>query len=162
MAMLWLLLLLLVAGSVVAGGESGTSKVSWVSFDEGLDAVKRGGGRSSSSNKLLVVVISKPWCSACATLDRVFAESADVQQLSEQFVMSRLASEEATGKIFQLDGKYYPRMLFVDHHGDILQDLQNFAAPSHSAYTYSSEAEVAETMRRALDLVSARRRGGEL
>jgi len=124
---------------------SASADITWQSFDDGLNLAKR-------HKRPMIVVIEKPWCLACQTLSKVFVESDDVQALSKQFIMTRLDSEETTGEIFQLDGKYYPRLFFLDHTGKILEDLQNWGGSSSTKYFYSSEREVAEVMRRALDL----------
>jgi hypothetical protein len=129
-----------------AGAKAGSRMIHWHAFEDAL-------GEAQREKKTAIVVIQKPWCAACVELMKTFAESAEVRELSEHFVMVQLDSEEKTGRIFQLDGKYYPRVYFLDHTGKILDGLQNFGGSSSAKYSFTSARELVEAMRRALDLL---------
>lgn len=131
------------------GAESPAGGVKWRTFEEAL-------ALAGKAHRPLMVAIQKPWCSACATLDREIAQSDAFQKLGKNFVLARLESEEETGTIFQLDGKYYPRVFFLDHRGDILEHVQNFGSSGSptAKYFYSTADDLVEAMRRALDLSS--------
>ena len=53
---------------------------------------------------------------------------------------------------FQVDGKYFPRVLFFDKSQTLRKDLFNFSARPENKFFYGTAEEVEETMERALHL----------
>jgi hypothetical protein len=80
--------------------------------------------------------------------------SEKISEMSSKFVMISCGDKCEGQKGFQIDGEYFPRILFFDK-GDpqkLREDLFNFSARPENKFFYSTAEEVAETMERALNL----------
>lgn len=79
----------------------------------------------------IMVVATKRFCTACAEVRRVISESAEVEALSEGFVMAwywsdvrkeevKLLSTMFDPRKLSPDGDYTPRIMFFDYKGGFL------------------------------------------
>ena len=72
--------------------------------------------------------------------------------LSEYFVMvNAVDDEEPFEEEYRPDGKYIPRLLFLDKNGDLLPDIKNKKAEyKNYSYYYSSPADILNSMKDVL------------
>ena len=72
--------------------------------------------------------------------------------LSEYFVMvNTVDDEEPFEEEYRPDGKYIPRLLFLDKNGDLLPDIKNKKAEyKNYSYYYSSPADILNSMKDVL------------
>lgn len=120
-------------------------RIAWRGLDEGLREAKQSG-------MPVMMVVHTSWCGNCQKLKRTFNSDANLEQLSEKFVMVHVdqdAHPEAT--LYGPDGQYIPRVMFLDQDGNVDQWLQNPNRPSRYRYFYTPQEDLVATMRQALD-----------
>ncbi|VDK68025.1 unnamed protein product [Anisakis simplex] len=106
-------------------------------------------------DKPIFLLIHKSWCHACKALKKTFQQSNARKAfsiLSQYFVMVNTEDdEEPYEEEYRPDGKYIPRLLFLDKNGDLLPEFVNKKAEYKSyAYYYSSPADVLNSMKDVL------------
>ncbi|KAL8562291.1 hypothetical protein ACOMHN_037247 [Nucella lapillus] len=107
----------------------------------------RGHTDSSSRGKPTLLLIHKSWCGACKAFKPRFAESQDIQKLSQKFHMVNVEDdEEPSGTQYTPDGGYIPRVLFFDSQGQLLKDVYNKNGNAKYKYYYSSPNALVESM----------------
>lgn len=74
------------------------------------------------------------------------------KKLSEYFIMVNTEDdEEPFEEEYRPDGKYIPRLLFLDKNGDLITDIKNKKAEyKNYAYYYSSPADILNSMKDVL------------
>ncbi|MEE6466417.1 hypothetical protein FKM82_006945 [Ascaphus truei] len=121
--------------------------ITWVqTYEEGLYKAKQ-------SNNPLMVIHHLEDCQYCEALKKVFAESAEAQELAqENFIMLNLM-HETTDKHLAPDGQYVPRIMFVDPSLTVRADITG--RYSNRLYTYEPQdlPLLIENMKKALRLV---------
>ncbi|XP_045779290.1 thioredoxin domain-containing protein 12-like isoform X2 [Maniola jurtina] len=102
--------------------------------------------------KPVMVIIHKSWCSACKNLKPKFANSNEIQSLSQHFVMVNLMDEEEPkNNKFAPDGTYIPRILFISPMGMVDCDIYNEEGSSQHKYFYSRPEQIAKSMRKVIE-----------
>ncbi|EDV22171.1 uncharacterized protein TRIADDRAFT_59397 [Trichoplax adhaerens] len=89
-------------------------------------------------NKPLMLIIHKSWCGACAALKPKFASANEISELSNHFVMVNSEDDDETeDKAYAPDGVYYPRILFLNSDGEVLENIFNEGGNPEYKYYYS-------------------------
>ncbi|XP_060681405.1 anterior gradient protein 3-like [Hemiscyllium ocellatum] len=105
--------------------------ITWVqTYEEGLYKAKK-------SNKPLMVILHLEDCKYCQALKKVFAENDEVQAMADKdFIMLNLM-HETSDKNLAPDGKYVPRIIFVDPSMTVRADITG--RYSNRLYTYEPQ-----------------------
>uniref|UniRef100_F1LCK7 Thioredoxin domain-containing protein 12 n=1 Tax=Ascaris suum TaxID=6253 RepID=F1LCK7_ASCSU len=123
--------------------------IEWVKWEDAVET-------ALEKNKPIFLLIHKSWCHACKALKKTFQQSnarKAFKILSEYFVMVNTEDdEEPYEEEYRPDGKYIPRLLFLDKNGDLLPEFVNKKAEyKNYAYYYSSPADVLNSMKDVLE-----------
>ncbi|CAK5046852.1 unnamed protein product [Meloidogyne enterolobii] len=122
--------------------------IDWIPWENAVEtALER--------NKPVFLLIHKTWCHACKSLKKVMQQSnarKAFKKLSEYFVMVNTADDdEPYEEEYRPDGKYVPRILFLDKNGDLLLDFKNKKAEyKNYAYYYPSPADILNSMKEVI------------
>ncbi|XP_003782778.1 anterior gradient protein 3 [Otolemur garnettii] len=123
--------------------------ITWVqTYEEGLFHAQK-------SNKPLMVIHHLEDCQYCQALKKVFAQNEEIQEMAQNnFVMLNLM-HETTDKNLSPDGKYVPRIMFVDPSLTVRADITG--RYSNRLYTYEPQdlPVLIENMKKALRLMQA-------
>lgn len=121
--------------------------INWVSYEKGLQEAK-------DSNKNMLLIIHKSWCSSCKALRPKLAKHKEFAELSKEFVMVNTEdNDEPKGEQFDVDGKYVPRIFFLDSNGKVQRDLWNEGTKhTHVKYYYQDGEELVTVMKKALKI----------
>ncbi|VDN01572.1 unnamed protein product [Thelazia callipaeda] len=119
--------------------------IAWVKWEDAVEL-------AMEENKPIFLLIHKSWCHACKALKKTFQQSnarKAFKKLSEYFIMVNTEDdEEPYEEEYRPDGKYIPRLLFLDKNGDLLPEFKNKKAEyKNYAYYYSSPADVLNSMK---------------
>ncbi|ETN74341.1 hypothetical protein NECAME_13028 [Necator americanus] len=122
--------------------------IDWVPWEDAIE-------KALDTNKPIFLLIHKTWCHACKALKKTFQQSharKAFKKLSEYFVMVNTEDdEEPFEEEYRPDGKYIPRLLFLDKNGDLLEQFKNKKAEyKNYAYYYSSPADILNSMKDVL------------
>lgn len=124
--------------------------IAWVKWEDAIET-------AMEQDKPIFLLIHKSWCHACKALKKTFQQSnakKAFKMLSEYFVMVNTEDDdEPYEEEYRPDGKYIPRLLFLEKNGDLLPDIKNKKAEYKTyAYYYSSVADVLISMKDVLEL----------
>ncbi|XP_078284953.1 anterior gradient protein 3-like [Rhinoraja longicauda] len=105
--------------------------LTWVqTYEEGLFKARK-------SNKPLMVIHHLEDCRYCKPLKEAFAASTEIQQMADKdFIMLNLM-HETTDKNLAPDGKYVPRIIFLDPSLTVRADIAG--RYSNRLYTYEPQ-----------------------
>ncbi|CAB55026.1 Thioredoxin domain-containing protein [Caenorhabditis elegans] len=122
--------------------------IAWVKWEDAIET-------ALDTDKPIFLLIHKSWCHACKALKKTFQQSnakKAFKKLSEHFVMVNTEDDdEPFEEEYRPDGKYIPRLLFLDKNGDLLQEFKNKKAEyKNYAYYYSSPADILNSMKDVL------------
>ncbi|VDN58546.1 unnamed protein product [Dracunculus medinensis] len=122
--------------------------INWVSWEDAIET-------ALEKDKPIFLLIHKSWCHACKALKKSFQQSnarKAFKKLSEYFVMVNAEDdEEPFEEEYRPDGKYIPRILFLDKNGDLLPEFKNKKAEyKNYGYYYSSPADILNSMKDVL------------
>ncbi|KAL6737085.1 hypothetical protein Aduo_010758 [Ancylostoma duodenale] len=122
--------------------------IDWVPWEDAIE-------KALDDNKPIFLLIHKTWCHACKALKKTFQQSnarKAFKKLSEYFIMVNTEDdEEPFEEEYRPDGKYIPRLLFLDKNGDLLEQFKNKKAEyKNYAYYYSSPADIINSMKEVL------------
>ncbi|TMS33413.1 hypothetical protein L596_001157 [Steinernema carpocapsae] len=122
--------------------------INWVKWEDAIET-------ALDENKPIFLLIHKSWCHACKALKKTFGQSnarKAFKTLSEYFVMVNTEDDdEPFEEEYRPDGKYIPRLLFLDQNGDLLPEFKNKKAEyKNYSYYYSSPADVLNSMKDVL------------
>ena len=125
------------------------SNIDWIPWDQ---ATKQG----KELNKPVFMLIHKTWCAACKALRSKFITSAEIELLSEHFVMSNVEDDdEPSDEKYSPQGSYSPRIMFLNPSDGEVAPIQNRAVfdPQHLHF-YGTAEEIVQGMLEALKLIS--------
>ncbi|VDM48343.1 unnamed protein product [Toxocara canis] len=119
--------------------------IDWVRWEDAVET-------ALEKDKPIFLLIHKSWCHACKALKKTFQQSnarKAFKILSEYFVMVNTEDDdEPYEEEYRPDGKYIPRLLFLDKNGDLLPEFVNKKAEyKNYAYYYSSPADILNSMK---------------
>jgi protein-disulfide reductase (glutathione) len=122
--------------------------IEWVKWEDAIE-------KALEVNKPIFLLIHKTWCHACKALKKTMQQSnarKAFKKLSEYFVMVNTEDdEEPFEEEYRPDGKYIPRLLFLDKNGDLISEIKNKKAEyKNYAYYYSSPADILNSMKDVL------------
>ncbi|XP_029939460.1 anterior gradient protein 2 homolog [Salarias fasciatus] len=115
---------------------------------------------SRSTNKPLMVLFLED-CSQCKVLKRALAHDDEIQRiLDEDFVVLNMI-QETEDQNLSPDGKYVPRIVFVDPSMRVRDDI--VGPYSNRLYTYEPKdmKHLLENMKKAKKLLKAKSKGAE-
>ncbi|XP_059162533.1 thioredoxin domain-containing protein 12-like [Physella acuta] len=132
-------------GSVSAAVEQVKTwgRINWVSLKEGQKLAKEQG-------KPAMIVFHKPWCRACKALRPRFANSREIEQMSNDFVMISVEDDEVPKSAdLSPDGAYIPRILFLDAEGNVMKHVVNKGSEGFKYYYYETDS-IVDSMKNVL------------
>ncbi|KAI6240825.1 hypothetical protein M3Y99_00389400 [Aphelenchoides fujianensis] len=121
-------------------------------------------GRKRSSSpkeqkKPVFLLVHKTWCGACKQLKNSFKTSPKRKEfvdLSRKFVMVNLEDdEEPEDDKYAPDGRYIPRLYFVDENEEVLP-IDNKKNYPRNAYYFPQLVDVIKAMKQALKIQKAK------
>ncbi|GMT11720.1 hypothetical protein PFISCL1PPCAC_3017, partial [Pristionchus fissidentatus] len=123
-------------------------EIAWVKWDDAIE-------KALDEDKPIFLLIHKMSCHACRVLKKTFSQSnarKAFKALSQYFIMVNTADEdELYEEEYSPDGKYVPRVLFLDKNGDLLAQFKNKKGVyKNYAYYYSSPADILNSMKDVL------------
>ena len=124
-------------------------KINWKSWPEALILAEE-------TEKPIMVVLHKSSCPACKAFKPVFANSNEISELSSKFVMvnAKLGQEPSAEPKLNVDGKYVPRIIFLDSKSNVLKDVINKHGNPKYKYFHQTANTVIEAMELALKITS--------
>ncbi|KAH7724929.1 Protein Y57A10A.23 [Aphelenchoides avenae] len=122
--------------------------INWVKWEDAIET-------ALEVDKPIFLLVHKSWCHACKALQKTMLQSnarKAFKKLSENFVMvNAVDDEEPFEEEYRPDGKYIPRLLFLDKNGDLLPEFKNKKAEyKNYSYYYSSPADILNSMKDVL------------
>jgi protein-disulfide reductase (glutathione) len=132
---------LLIAGGTADGFNA--KRIAWVEWDKAVDTAKR-------LDKPVMMVVHKTWCAACKQLRQKFVGSAEIEVLSQHFVMANVEDEdEPADEKYSPQGGYSPRIMFLHANGEVADVVNTHGDPTHLHF-YGTAEEVVRGMLAAL------------
>uniref|UniRef100_A0A0N4ZCP6 Thioredoxin domain-containing protein n=1 Tax=Parastrongyloides trichosuri TaxID=131310 RepID=A0A0N4ZCP6_PARTI len=122
--------------------------IDWVSWDSAIELAEQ-------QEKPIFLLIHKTWCHACKSLKKTL-ESSNARKafkiLSKYFIMVNTEDdEEPYEDEYRPDGKYIPRLIFLDKNGDLLSEFTNKRGEQKNyKYYYSAPGDMVATMKQVL------------
>mmetsp|Transcript_12656 Transcript_12656/g.39374 ORF Transcript_12656/g.39374 Transcript_12656/m.39374 type:complete len:172 (-) Transcript_12656:82-597(-) len=147
-ARLTALLLLLAVFGATGGLCDGfnAKKISWVPWDKAIETGKR-------LDKPIFMLVHKTWCAACKQLRQKFIGSAEIELLSEHFVMANVEDDdEPSEEKYSPQGGYSPRIMFLRPDGSVADVINTASDPGHLHF-YGTADEVVRGMLQTLRVV---------
>lgn len=118
--------------------------IAWRGLDEGL-------AEAAKDQRPIMMVVHTSWCPKCRALKQLFNQDAQLERLSEQFVMIHVDQDiTPAATLYSPDGQYIPRVMFLDAQGKLDESLSN-GARTRFRYFYSPEEDLVAVMREALE-----------
>ena len=132
-------------------------QISWKSWPEAKAIAKQTG-------KPIMVILHKESCPACRSFKPVFASSEEILNTSDQFVMvnARFGQEPSEESDLNVDGKYVPRIIFLDSSLNVLKDVINKGGNPKYKYFHKGERSVIDAMKQALAAVTVNANSDEV
>ncbi|VDM38121.1 unnamed protein product [Toxocara canis] len=107
------------------------------------------------NNKPIFLLIHNNWCKACLDLQKELRdhpeERKEIVELSRQFVMVNVVGkEEPNEEEYSPDGRYTPRLLFLDANGKRLPGVNNLRRHKYYLNFYDRAEDIVQGMKDAL------------
>ena len=101
-----------------------------------------------------MVILHKSSCPACRSFKPVFANSQEIHEMSVNFVMvnAQFGQEPSADEKFNVDGKYVPRIIFLDSQSNVLKDVINSHGNPKYKYFHQTAQSVIYAMKLALQI----------
>lgn len=129
--------------------------IQWVPWEQAVATAKR-------EEKPIFMLIHKTWCSACKALEKDFSASAEIEALSEHFVMANVEDDdEPSDKQYNAQGSYSPRILFLYPDGAVADVINDSGDPGHLHF-YGDAPSIVRSMLKALGAITGTHDSAEL
>ena len=124
-------------------------KINWKSWADALIVAEE-------TEKPIMVILHKSSCPACKSFKPIFAKSNEISELSSHFVMvnAQFGQEPSAEPKLNVDGKYVPRIIFLDSQTNVLQDVTNKHGNPKFKYFHQTAETVIQAMKSALEITS--------
>jgi protein-disulfide reductase (glutathione) len=130
--------------ALAKGGGWNSQRISYVSYQDALTQAK-------IQQKPILFLVHKSWCAACKQMRAQVEQSAEIEALSEHFVMAHAEDDdEPTDAKLAPHGAYSPRVLFLGSSGDVLPITNPVGSDPSSPHFYGSAPELVRGMVAAL------------
>uniref|UniRef100_A0A0K0EH67 Thioredoxin domain-containing protein n=1 Tax=Strongyloides stercoralis TaxID=6248 RepID=A0A0K0EH67_STRER len=122
--------------------------IDWVSWNDAIELAEQ-------QEKPIFLLVHKTWCHACKSLKKTL-ESSNARKafkiLSKYFIMVNTEDdEEPYEDEYRPDGKYIPRLVFLDKNGDLLEQFINKRGEQKNyKYYYSTPTDIVASMKSVL------------
>jgi len=120
---------------------SNAAELTWVKMDDALLAAKE-------NTKPIFLLVTRSKCKPCTKLVEEFQSSEEFVEQSQKFVLAK-AEDKEIGKLgpYKTEGKYVPKILFINHNGILMRTLDNKNKKSDKTkYFYKKVADVLISM----------------
>ena len=109
---------------------------------------------ANETGKPIMVILHKSSCPACRSFKPVFANSQEIHEMSVNFVMvnAQFGQEPSADEKFNVDGKYVPRIIFLDSQSNVLKDVINSHGNPKYKYFHKTAQSVLYAMKLALQI----------
>jgi len=126
--------------------------IEWKPWSEALDLAKETG-------KPILVLLHKTSCPACKSFKPVFAKSKEILELSSKFVMvnAKFGQDPSNEPKLAIDGKYVPRIIFMNSQGDVLEEVINKKGNPKYKYFHQTAQSVVDAMESVLKIISSKK-----
>ena len=122
--------------------------IEWHKWSNGVSLAKETG-------RPLMVVLHKSWCPACKSLKPKFMASDTIAKLSTSFVMvnAKEGEEPMDHVMLNIDGKYIPRVIFLDYEANVLPEIVNESGNPQYKYYHMEAQSIVKAMKKTLATV---------
>ena len=129
--------------SLAANDNGFGETVNWIEYDAAI----------ADTSRPTLVILHKSWCGACKSLKPKFAQSSEIDQLSEKFSMVNANEENSIHNLasFNIDGSYIPRVFFLNPDGQVLSEMTNTNGNPSYKYFHHQASTILESMKKVLD-----------
>ena len=126
--------------------------IEWKPWSEALDLAKE-------TEKPILVLLHKTSCPACKSFKPVFAKSKEILELSSKFVMvnAKFGQDPSNEPKLAIDGKYVPRIIFMNSQGDVLEEVINKRGNPKYKYFHQTAQTVVDAMESVLEIMSSKK-----
>ena len=137
-------------GNILSNGFG--DEIEWKPWLEALDIAKE-------TEKPIMVLLHKTSCPACESFKPIFAKSKEILELSSKFVMvnAKFGQEPSNEPKLSVDGKYVPRIIFLDSESNVLKEVVNKKGNPKYKYFHQTAQTVVEAMESVLESTSAKK-----
>merc|ERR1712226_25612 len=137
-------------GNVLSNGFG--DEIEWKPWLQALDIAKE-------TERPIMVLLHKTSCPACKSFKPIFAKSKEILELSSKFVMvnAKLGQEPSNEPKLSVDGKYVPRIIFLDSQSKVLTEVINKKGNPKYKYFHQTAQTVIEAMESALEITSTKK-----
>merc|ERR1712038_354121 len=137
-------------GNVLSNGFG--DEIEWKPWNEALDLAKK-------TEKPIMVLLHKTSCPACKSFKPIFANSKEILELSSKFIMvnAKFGQEPSNEPKLSVDGKYVPRIIFLDSESNVLKEVINHKGNPKYKYFHQTAQTVVQAMESALNIISAKK-----
>lgn len=132
---------------VSAGGGFNGNRIRYFDYPQALTEAR-------ARNCPVMLWITKSWCKACKQLKLKVERSAEIEALSEYFVMSHAEDDnEPNDEKLAPNGSYSPRIMFITGDGELMPITNPSLPDPGSPHYYGSAPELVRGMVAALHYV---------
>lgn len=98
-----------------------------------------------------MVIIHKSTCGACKNLKAILSGSKEIDRLSSYFIVISLVDDDEPRETkWTPDGRYVPRIFFLDTSGQIMKEVINAEGNPRYRYFYANEKCLLLSMQKVL------------
>ena len=145
-----------IIGTISADGNALSNgfgdEIEWKPWAEALNLAKE-------TKRPIMVLLHKTSCPACKSFKPVFSKSKEILNMSSKFVMvnAKFGQEPSNEPKLSIDGKYVPRIIFMDSEGNVLEEVINKKGNPKFKYFHQTAQTVVEAMESVLEIISTKK-----